>query len=68
LLIGDASNISRENKLPAIIKRNTRKRERELMDLIRLKETKRTILSIQAKKDLTEFDALLTLLHDKGVL
>jgi len=38
------------------------------MDLIRLKETKRTILSIQAKKDLTEFDALLTLLHDKGIL
>ena len=61
-------NLKRKNKLPSIIKRNTRKRERELMDSIRLKETKRTILSIQAKKDLTEFDALLRLLHDKGVL
>ena len=54
--------------MPSIIKRNTRKRERELQDLLWLKETKRTILSIQAKKHLSKFDALLILLHDRGMI
>ena len=54
--------------MPRIILKHTKKQEREIMDTIRLKETKRRLLKIQAKKKLSNFEALLALLHEKGVL
>jgi len=58
----------KERKMPRIILKHTKKQEREIMDTIRLKETKRRILKIQATKKLSNFEALLALLHEKGVL